>query len=113
LWKYISGGFIMPIVMKLKNDQSYPAVVCDVCNKEIEDATDGNAQWMMGEETQGVGATLYFTHKACYPVFKSVHRKEHLVGGVELSHFMVYLQNNVHLDLKQARKEVRLLASIE
>ena len=52
----------MPIVMKLKNERACPTVVCDLCHEEIEDAREGNAQWMMGQEGQGDGATIFFTH---------------------------------------------------
>src|SRR5947207_2956868 len=48
-------GVSMPIVMKLKDKRSCPTVVCDVCRKEIKDARDGNAQWMMGEAGGGGG----------------------------------------------------------
>jgi len=103
----------MPIVMRLKGNRSCPTVVCDVCGKEIADARDGNAQWMMGEEKNGTGAALYFTHKKCCHAFDTAHSKEHVVGANDLAHFMVFLSNNIGLDWEKAKKAAALIASME
>src|SRR5262249_8151915 len=95
----------MPILMKLKNERSCPTVVCDVCRQEIEDARDGNAQWMMGQEGQGDGATLYFTHKRCCHAFDNAARAAgRWPGAQELAHFMVFLADNTRLDWPEARR---------
>lgn len=102
----------MPIVMRLKGERSCPTVVCDVCGKEIADAKDGNAQWMMDEEKKGIGSTLYFTHKHCCHAFDIAHNETHIVGADELSHFMVFLSNNLHMNWEKAKKNAALIASI-
>jgi hypothetical protein len=104
----------MPIVMKLKVERSCPMVVCDICHQEIEDARDGIAQWMMGEEGQGDGATLYFTHKRCCPAFDTAaHADRKCPGAQELAHFMVFLSNNIRLDWAKAKRCAELIASID
>jgi YHS domain-containing protein len=84
-----------------------PGVICDVCGKDIEDVRNGNAQWITGRE--GKGCTIYFTHKECCHSFDIAHPG---AGAEELSHFLVYLTNNLKMDWKEARKGAALLASI-
>jgi hypothetical protein len=103
----------MPIVMKLKNERSCPTVVCDVCQEEIEDARDGNAQWMMGEEGQGDGAAVFFTHKQCCRAFdRAAHADDRCPGANELAHFMVFLSDNIRMNWPDARRGAAIIESI-
>ena len=103
----------MPIVMKLKDERSCPTVVCDVCHQEIENAKDGNAQWMMGEEGQGDGATLSFTHKRCCHAFDEAALEDgKCPGAEELAHFMVLLSNNTRMDWAKAKRGAAMIASL-
>jgi hypothetical protein len=103
----------MPIYMSLKGNRHCPTVVCDVCGQEIEDATDGNAQWVMDEEEYGAGGALYFTHKKCCHAFDTGPFQKGLVGAEELAPFMVFLANNLCLDWEKARRSAALIASME
>jgi hypothetical protein len=97
----------MPLTMNTDGRISMPGVICDVCGKGIEDARNGNAQWLMGEE--GKGCTIYFTHKACCHAFDTIHPGS---GAQELAHFLVFLANNLKVDWDKAKKGAALIASI-
>jgi hypothetical protein len=99
----------MPIYMRLKGNRYCPTVVCDVCGQEIEDANDGNAQWMMDE----AGAALYFMHKRCCHAFDTGPFQKGLVGAEELPHFLVFLANNLRLDWEKAKRAAAVIASLE
>jgi hypothetical protein len=105
--------FTMPILMRLKGNRFCPTVVCDVCGQAIEDAKDGNAQWVMDEEEYGAGAALSFTHKECCHAFDTGPFQESLVGAEELAHFLVFLANNLCLDWEEAKKSAAVIASLE
>ncbi len=97
----------MPLTMNTDGRRARPGVICDVCGKDIKNARDGNAQWLMGEE--GKGCTIYFTHKKCCHAFDTANPD---AGAQELSHFLVFLVNNLKMDWEKAREGAALIASI-
>jgi hypothetical protein len=97
----------MPLIMNCDGQRACPNVFCDACGKQIKEASDGNAQWVMGDE--GKGCTVYFTHKACCHAFDTANPG---LGAQELSHFLVFLANNLRVDWDKAKAGASLIASI-
>jgi hypothetical protein len=98
----------MPLTMNTDGRLSMPGVTCDVCGEPIKKAREGNAQWMMDEE--GNNCTIYFTHKACCHTFDVAHPT---AGAQELSHFLVFLVNNLKMDWEKAKKGAAQISSID
>jgi hypothetical protein len=96
-------------MMNTDGERARPGVLCDVCFKPIEEASDGNAQWFMGGEVNG--GAVYFTHKACRHAFDTAD-DDTLTGAHELSHFLVFLANNLKVDWEKAKKGAAMIASI-
>jgi len=99
----------MPLTMNTDGQRAKPGVICDACGKPITEARDGNAQWKMGDEGKGSGCRIYFTHKACCHAFDHANPG---MGANELSHFMVFLANNLKINWEEAKKNAALIASI-
>lgn len=101
----------MPIVIKSKGRLAAPCVVCDHCGEEIEDARDGNYQWVMGRSATEPAQPVYFTHKACCAPFEAARPGDHY-GAVCLDVLPVYLANGLGVNLPRAKRKAALYASI-
>lgn len=103
----------MPIAIQVhKGSQRYrPVVICDQCGEQITDAKDGNYEWRadQGEWTE---YQIYFTHKKCCHAFEMENGDPSMWLAGELAHFMLYLGNNLNLDIDSARETAAQLSLI-
>jgi hypothetical protein len=100
----------MPLVIKNTGRGACPTVVCDECGQEIKNAREGNYQWDLRE-----GGVMYFTHKKCCHRFEAKRGGRgggRLFGAADLDLLLVYLRNNLKVDMKCAGEKVVLMASI-
>ena len=106
----------MPIEFYEEDGRSGPIVICDHCGKRITEALNGNALWMQhGKSHKGVEVRrIWFTHKACNHAFEASHPTDEyeIRGAIGLDMFVLYLMDNVCLDLKSAKKTAAVLDSI-
>lgn len=105
----------MAIVMHLHQgndeDRSGPVVICDHCGQRIESARDGNVEWQVDAEGRPTaGGAIFFTHKDCCRAFETAARNRWYTQ--ELSAFLVYLGNGLHVSWREARRVAALLASV-
>ena len=92
----------MPLTLALNEGRTKPIFVCDFCDKEIEDAFDGNYEWNDPAGNSPI-TDIKYLHKQCSrPYEGKFGRLEYNMG---LHNLMVYLLNNLNLRedrLKQA-----------
>ena len=106
----------MPIEIEWRDGQSGPIVICDHCDRRIDDVLDGNAQWRepVGPPWAEGRRTLLFTHKACYNAFSRVDNPkqpgEWTWHSQELRAFMWFLTHNVKYD-DEAAEEIAMFAA--
>jgi hypothetical protein len=94
----------MPLRIVSDGGIDRPLVSCDYCRHTIDDATDGNYQWIHGE------GTLYFTHKQCCHAFEQARPGDW--SADELQFLPLFLGNSLHVNWKKANSRARLLASL-
>jgi hypothetical protein len=105
----------MPIIQEVRGKRVGPVVYCDVCDQSIQDAGDGNVQWIANDShgrTQRT-APLFFTHKRCCTTFDRQHAAEGGVGAEDLDTWLVYLSNSLKFGERQraeASERARFLA---
>ena len=75
---------MMPIV--LEEEDGRPIVVCDVCQKRIVDAAEGNYEWLTDDKGHPLPG-LFFTHKPCSIVFERLRSAEGSISAMELKYF--------------------------
>ena len=96
----------MPLVIKQQAGRSCPAIICDICGKEITDAKDGAYQWRANDEDDGE-AFVYFVCKngSCIPTFDR-RNQEDCPGSEDLNYLIVYLINNLKVNIEKTKKEM-------
>jgi len=107
----------MPIEILFQREAAGPVVVCDLCGKRILGALDGNALWLAehnDKESHQIGP-IVFTHKSCNYQFMVANRPTapHQIwesNGLEV--FLVYLTDNVQLQMNDAKQKAKLLSMI-
>lgn len=72
----------MPITIE---NMVKPLIICDHCEKHIEDAYNANVEWPRDES-----AELFYLHKSCSREFRQGKR----VAWMPLTDFLVFLHNN-------------------
>ena len=62
--------------IQIQDNTAYPIVVCDHCGERIEQASHGNATWLV-DATDGfeaaAGGDIAHTHKTCDAAFVAAH----------------------------------------
>jgi hypothetical protein len=106
---------------KGKPDLFCPKVICDVCGATIDDATMGNAHYVMKLDGEPVGVQFSCKRNQGNCVRALDHRMghrdgEHLVAAVELDAFLVQIGANMGLlkqkDWTTARKRASMYAMV-
>ena len=103
-----------------------PVITCDWCGRPIEDARQGNYEWVFGPEGDSTAYTarmasgetltaeVFFTHKRCCHAFEMANNRGSgvLWGAFGLECLPVYLGANLALRWREARATARLLAHL-
>ena len=107
-----------------KHGLSCPVITCDWCGRPIEDAREGNYEWVCGPEWHSTAYTarmasgetltaeVFFTHKRCCHAFEVANNHEVSWGAIELACLPVYLATNLALRWKEARATAALMAHL-
>jgi hypothetical protein len=87
-----------------------PIIICDYCGEPIEDARNGNYQWVLSADYTALGSEIYFTHKKCCHPFeeysKAVSSDKHLMwSSWELRDLPIYLGTNLGIDWSERLPE--------
>jgi hypothetical protein len=89
------------------NRGACPVIVCDECGGKIERGQSGNCLWDYLD-----GGAPYFTHKRCNYAFEKLRWPGRVFGWMDLDALLVYLRNNLKVNMKKAETKVVLLAQI-
>lgn len=92
----------MPIVMRLYKGQNCPVIICDECQRRIEDAKDGNVEFKM-LTGDGRDRNVVFLHKGdCTLAYEATHDGRVCWGSDELAGFVLLLGHNIRISKSDA-----------
>ena len=98
----------MPIKIMLTERGAGPVVICDYCNKRIEDAREANYEWDGEVHRPGELLEVAFLHKNC--AWERQRRTARLFDSMEMIDLVPYLADNLHLDWETARKHAQTMS---
>jgi hypothetical protein len=93
----------MPLCIVEGRHGARPTIVCDYCQEPITRAAEGNYQWQHGAE--GTPLAMVFTHKQCCHPFELTHEGPWM--AIELEWLLVFLKNNLKVDMKTTEALIR------
>jgi hypothetical protein len=99
----------MPLMIEMTEWGAGPIVVCDHCGEPIEDAGDGNYQWLAETEHDRVRRYLFFTHKGCCDEFEATRGGAAAWYAMELIDLLPFLARNLNLDWGEAEAHADLM----
>lgn len=91
----------MPLRIELVGHLYCPIIRCDWCGERIEQATDGNVEWRMGEGPEPTTGEIFFTHKRCCHKFEHHNGRRGRWYTTELIAFPVQVAANLGLNFKK------------
>ena len=86
----------MGITIAWDNGRFCPKVICDVCNRAIDDASDANVGFVMSEDMELI--TLAYVHKKCD---ESGNERS---WWTQLDEFLIRLKHNTGLTPEKEEK---------
>lgn len=98
----------MPLVIQRQGKADRPVILCDYCRQPIEQAEDGNYQWVMARDGQVTdGGPAFFTHKRCCQAFEVGQGAGFFWGVMDLDCLPIFLAQNLGVDQQAATEKAR------
>jgi hypothetical protein len=98
------------MAIKIKDDPKYgyrPAVICEICQREIVRAADGTTAFITDED-RGLFEISFLHNARCFKRF--CNQASITVSDIPLPEFLIYLERNMKLDREHAEQIADVLS---
>jgi hypothetical protein len=100
----------MPIKIKSEPGIYRPIVICDACEKEIEEAKKGTVVFIPSTTDPAAIMEMFTVHNnhECFARFEKA--RNDFASDIPLPAFLIYLERGLKLNRKDAETEAKLLS---